>query len=39
MCHLACDIGVLLDEYNHSRIFEQEFEALLRSLRMDCADR
>jgi oxygen-independent coproporphyrinogen-3 oxidase len=30
MCHLACDIGVLLDEYNHSQeSFEQEFEALL----------
>ena len=30
MCHLACDIGVLLDEYNHSQeSFEQEFEDLL----------
>ena len=30
MCHLTCDIGVLVDEYNHSQeSFEQEFEDLL----------
>jgi oxygen-independent coproporphyrinogen-3 oxidase len=30
MCHLFCDVGALVDEYNHSQdSFEQEFEDLL----------
>jgi len=30
MCHLSCDVGALVDEYNHRQdSFEQEFRALL----------
>jgi len=30
MCHLSCDVGAVLDEYNHGQeSFEREFQALL----------
>jgi oxygen-independent coproporphyrinogen-3 oxidase len=31
MCHLFCDVGALVDEFDHRQeSFEQEFQALLR---------